>query len=40
MCALMWRQGTGHGRFHSFDVNVTDRDHPVTATLRASTFNA
>lgn len=29
----LWRKGTGHGRFHSFDVAVTDRDHPVTRTL-------
>ena len=30
ICALMWRKGTGHGGFHSFDVKVVDRDHPVT----------
>lgn len=29
----LWRRGTGHGRFHAFDVQVTDRDHPVTRTL-------
>jgi len=29
----LWRQGTGHGRFHAFDVEITDRDHPVTRTL-------
>ena len=29
----LWRRGTGHGRFHAFDVEVTDRDHPVTRTL-------
>lgn len=28
--ALLWREGTGHGRFHPFDVKVTDADHPVT----------
>jgi len=33
MCALMWREGTGHGRFHSFDVKVVDRDHPITRDL-------
>ncbi|MEO0660811.1 MAG: family 16 glycoside hydrolase, partial [Planctomycetota bacterium] len=29
----LWREGTGHGRFHSFDVDVVDRDHPVTRSL-------
>ncbi|MEM9801633.1 MAG: family 16 glycoside hydrolase [Planctomycetota bacterium] len=29
----LWRKGTGHGRFHPFDVEVVDRDHPVTRTL-------
>ncbi|MEM9381366.1 MAG: family 16 glycoside hydrolase [Planctomycetota bacterium] len=29
----LWRQGTGHGSFHAFDVEVVDRDHPVTRTL-------
>ena len=29
----LWRDGTGHGPFHSFDVDVIDRDHPVTRTL-------
>ena len=29
----LWRKGTGHGRFHTFDVEMTDRDHPVTASL-------
>lgn len=33
MLALMWRQGTGHGRFHQFDVKFTDRDHPITKGL-------
>jgi len=33
MCALCWRDGTGHGRFHAFDVAITDRDHPTTRTL-------
>ena len=28
-----WRKGTGHGRFHAFDVQVEDRDHPITRTL-------
>ena len=29
----LWREGTGHGAFHAFDVQVVDRDHPVTRTL-------
>ena len=29
----LWRAGTGHGRFHAFDVPIARRDHPVTATL-------
>jgi len=29
----LWRRGTGHGRFHAFDVTITDRDHPITADL-------
>ena len=33
MVALCWRKGTGHGRFHKFDVNVIDRDHPLTADM-------
>ena len=28
-----WRKGTGHGRFHAFDVQVEERDHPITRTL-------
>ncbi|MEW6073836.1 MAG: family 16 glycoside hydrolase [Planctomycetota bacterium] len=33
ICALLWRAGTGHGRFHAFDVKITDRDHPITRDL-------
>ncbi len=29
----LWRQGTGHGRFHSFGLEVLDYDHPITATM-------
>ncbi len=29
----LWRKGTGHGRFHTFNVEMTDRDHPVTRSL-------
>ena len=31
--ALCWRDGTGHGNFHVFDVDITDRDHPITRGL-------
>lgn len=33
LVALAWRAGTGHGRFHPFDVRITDRSHPITRTL-------
>ncbi|HIA70321.1 TPA: hypothetical protein EYN98_30610 [Candidatus Poribacteria bacterium] len=33
ICALMWRQGAGHGKYHKFDVEVADPDHPVTKGL-------
>ncbi|MDG1050870.1 MAG: ThuA domain-containing protein, partial [Planctomycetota bacterium] len=33
LVADLWRKGTGHGRFHPFDVDVIDRDHPVTRSL-------
>ncbi|MED6334772.1 MAG: family 16 glycoside hydrolase [Planctomycetota bacterium] len=33
LVGLMWREGTGHGRFHPFDVQITDRDHPITRSL-------
>ena len=33
LVALCWREGTGHGRFHAFDVDVVDRDHPITRDL-------
>ena len=29
----LWREGTSHGKFHSFDVKIVDRDHPVTSDL-------
>ena len=29
----LWREGTGHGSFHAFDVTVFDREHPVTRGL-------
>jgi len=33
MVADLWREGTGHGRFHRFDVKIVDRDHPITRDL-------
>ena len=30
MVGLLWRDGTGHGAFHEFEVKITDHDHPVT----------
>lgn len=34
LVALMWRDGeTGHGKFHTFDVVVTDPDHPITSDM-------
>lgn len=33
MVGLLWRRGTGHGRYHPFDVHVVDPHHPVTAGM-------
>ncbi len=33
MLGLMWRDGTGHGKFHEFDVDVLDPEHPITKGL-------
>lgn len=33
LVALCWREGTGHGSFHTFDVAIVDRDHPITQGL-------
>ncbi len=33
ICALLWREGTGHGHYHKFDVKITDPDHPITRGL-------
>ena len=29
----MWRQGAGHGKYHKFEVEVADPDHPITKGL-------
>ncbi len=33
MVALMWREGTGHGAYHEFEVKMVDKDHPITRGL-------
>ena len=30
MVGLLWRKGTGHGRFHQFKVEIIDHEHPIT----------
>lgn len=30
MVGLLWREGTGHGAYHEFEVNIADREHPIT----------
>lgn len=30
MVGLLWRDGTGHGQYHPFDVHVVVPDHPIT----------
>ena len=36
MVGLMWREGTGHGRFHEFEVRTVDASHPVFEGLPAA----
>ena len=33
MVGLLWREGTGHGAYHAFDVHVVDGHHPITAGM-------
>ena len=33
MVGLMWREGTGHGAYHEFDVTIVDKEHPITRGL-------
>ena len=33
LVGLCWREGTGHGAFHEFDVKILDRSHPITRAL-------
>lgn len=30
LVGLLWRDGTGHGAYHPFDVHVVDAHHPIT----------
>lgn len=32
-CGLCWREGSGHGEFHEFDVRFVAREHPITRGL-------
>ena len=33
LVGLLWRDGTGHGRFHAFDVHIVNADHPITTGM-------
>jgi type 1 glutamine amidotransferase len=33
LVGLLWREGTGHGQYHPFDVVVVDPHHPITTGL-------
>ena len=33
MVGLLWRKGTGHGRYHPFDVVVVDHNHAITTGM-------
>lgn len=33
MVGLMWREGTGHGIYHEFEVSIIDHWHPITRGL-------
>src|SRR5258706_1718634 len=33
LVGLLWREGTGHGAYHPFDVKITDHNHPITRDL-------
>lgn len=39
MLGLMWRDGTGHGKVHDFEVVIVDKDHPITAGMKTFTTN-
>ena len=29
ICALMWREGSRHGKYHAFEVEFIHLDHPI-----------
>ncbi len=33
LVGLLWREGSGHGAYHAFDVPVVDHHHPITAGM-------
>jgi type 1 glutamine amidotransferase len=33
LVGLLWREGTGHGAFHEFEVRVTNHEHSITRGL-------
>jgi type 1 glutamine amidotransferase len=33
LVGLLWRDGTGHGAYHPFDVDIVVADHPITAGM-------
>ena len=33
LVGMMWREGTGHGKFHNFTVTIQNAEHPITAGL-------
>lgn len=33
LVGLLWREGTGHGAYHPFEVKITDHKHPITRDL-------
>lgn len=35
MIGLMWREGASHGKFHAFDIDWVDAQHPVTQGVAA-----
>lgn len=37
MLGLMWRDGTGHGKYHAFDIKWVDTEHPITKGMGAFT---
>lgn len=39
MVGLLWRKGTGHGRYHPFDIAVVDHNHPITHGLADLTMH-